>query len=164
VRARRSPASAGYTLIELLVVGAIVGTLLALAALAWRGDPARSLDAEARRLAAQLELAQARTRISGARIAFSASAEGYLFWQRDPAGVWREIEQDALERRTLAAGIQVSGLRLAGIAVALGERVALAAEDDTALAVTLAGAGSTATISSGPFAGQMSVTVARSGS
>jgi general secretion pathway protein H len=105
----------GYTLVELLVVAAIVGMLVVTAALAWRSDPARTLEAEARRLAAQLELAQARTRITGTRIAFSTSPDGYLFWLRDHAGIWREIDGDAgLSRRTLVPGISVRGMQLSG--------------------------------------------------
>jgi len=154
-------AAAGYTLVELLVVAAIVGMLVVTAALAWRSDPARTLEAEARHLAGRLELAQARTRITGDRIAFSTSADGYLFWLRDDNGMWREIEGDAgLTRRTLVQGIRVRALQLSGIALAHGQRVAFVADEDAALTVTLEGSGSIATVASGPYAGQMSVRTA----
>lgn len=151
----------GYTLIELLVVVAIVAALVSVASLAWRTDPARMLEAEARRLAGKLELAQARARMGG-RLAFSASADDYLFWQRDATGLWRELDAAAgLERRTLAPGIRVSELRYAGIAIAPGQRVAIAADDEVALAITLAGPGASAVIANGAYAGQMSVRLAR---
>jgi len=157
----RRRAAAGYTLVELLVVAAIVGMLVVTAALAWRSDPARTLEAEARRLAAQLELAQARARITGTRIAFSTSADGYLFWLRDDSGIWRDIGDDAgLNRRTLAQGISVRGMQLAGIALVHGQRVAFVADEDAALTVTLEGSGSIVTVVSGPYAGQMSVRTA----
>lgn len=152
----------GYTLIELLVVAAIVGALVSVASLAWRSDPARTLEAEARRLAGKLELAQARARIGGARLAFSASAHDYLFWQRDAAGRWREVDADSgLERRALAQGIRISGLQFAGVAVALGQRISIAPDDEVALAITLDGPGANAIVASGHYAGQMAVRLAR---
>ena len=94
----------GYTLVELLVVAAIVGIVASAAALAWRSDPARTLESEAQRLASVLELAQARARIAGSRLAFSADPQGYAFWLRDDAGAWREIENDdPLKRRNMDA-------------------------------------------------------------
>lgn len=145
------------------MVAAIIGVMLTLTALAWRSDPARTLEAEAQRLAGTLELAQARAQIGGARLAFSAAADAYQFWQRDDAGLWREIGADSgLARRTLAPGIRVSGHTLAGTAVALGERIAIAVADDPALAIRLQGQGASALVASGTYAGEMQVQLVRS--
>lgn len=153
----------GYTLIELLVVGAIVAVLVTTTALAWRSDPARHLEAEANRLAAQIELALSRARIGGARIALSIDAEGYRFWQREPAGVWQATAPESgLGPRSLPAGIDVTELRLAGIPVARGERVALDGEADTAVSITLAGQGARAIVASSAYFGRMDVRMVQS--
>jgi type II secretion system protein H len=162
LRAQAHRARRGYTLIELLVVAAIVSVVLAVTALAWRTDPARALEAQAQRLAGQLELALARARLSGARLAFSASPRGYAFWQRDAGGPWREIEADSgLAAGALAAHVEIAGVESGGLPVAAGERVHLSADEMLPLAIVLDGPGARALVTSGVYAGRMEVRMVR---
>ncbi len=152
----------GYTLVELLVVAAIVGIVASAAALAWRADPAYTLESAARRLANQLELAQARARIAGSRLAFSAGAQGYAFWLRDDAGVWREIENDdSLKARNMDERLSIVAMSAGGIPIALGQRVAISGHDPVPLSISLHGLGSRAIIQSGAFDGRMDVRIVR---
>jgi general secretion pathway protein H len=152
----------GYTLVELLVVAAIMGVLVVTASLAWRNDPVRTLESEAQRLAAQLELAHARTRIGGARIAISTVSNEYRFWQRGPQGIWHGVAQgDGLASRVLPAGIEIVAMQVAGIVKAQGERVTIVPEDDLPLAITLTGFGTRATVAAGSLDGRMDVRLAR---
>jgi general secretion pathway protein H len=154
----------GYTLVELLVVAAIIGIAVSAATLAWRSDPAMLLESEARRLAGQLELAQARARISGARVAFTAQPQSYGFWQRDASGLWREIgNDDALKPKTLDERLSVVALLVAGMPVEFGRRIALPGHDPAPLAITLQGPGSRAFVRSGEFAGRVDVVIQRDG-
>jgi type II secretion system protein H len=150
----------GYTLVELLVVAAIVGIVASAAALAWRSDPAHSLESEARRLAGLLELAQARARIAGSRLAFSAAPQGYAFWLRDDAGVWRAIENDdPLQVRTVDERLSIVAMTAGGIAVALGQRVAISGHDPVPLSIALQGPGNRAIVQTSEFDGRMDVRI-----
>ena len=153
----------GYTLVELLVVAAIVGIVVSAAALAWRNDPAQTLEYEARRLAGSLELAQARARIAGSQIAFSAAPQGYAFWLRDDSGIWREIENnDPLKARTVHERLSIATMTAGGIALALGQRVTISGHDPVPLSITLQGLESRAIVQSGVFDGRMDVRIERS--
>jgi len=158
----RRGALLGYTLIELLVVAAIMGALVVTTALAWRNDPARVLEAEARRLAAQIELAIARARIGGARIAISTRTHAYQFWRREPRGTWHVMTpDDDLAVRVLPAGIEITAIHVAGIMTAHGERIAIAPDDDLAITIALTGFGARATVSPGNYDGRMDVRLTR---
>jgi type II secretion system protein H len=156
----RAATCRGYTLVELLVVAVIVGIVASAAALAWRTDPLHLLQSEADRLARQLELAQARVRIAGNRLAFSATAHSYSFWIRDDSGIWREIgDDDALKPKRLDERLSIHAISAAGIPVALGQRVGLAAHDPVLLSVALHGQGSRAIVQSSAFDGRMDVRI-----
>lgn len=151
----------GYTLVEVLVVIAILGVLVTTAAYGIRGDSARTTRAEAERLANLLELAQARARLGGGAIAFSASSSGYAFWRRDEAGVWREFGNDSdLQPRALPNGINVTGFQAGGIAVGMGQRFPFSMDDPAAFSIALAGASTRATVESGAFVGRVNVGIA----
>jgi type II secretion system protein H len=145
-----------------LVVAAIVAIVASAAALAWRSDPAHTLESEARRLAGLLELAQARARIAGSRLAFSADSQGYAFWLRDDSGVWRAIENDdPLKGRIVDERLSIVSMTVGGIAVALGQRVAISGHDPVPLSIALHGPGNRAIVQSGVFDGRMDVRIVR---
>jgi type II secretion system protein H len=145
-----------------LVVAAIVGIVASAAALAWRSDPAHTLESEARQLAGLLELAQARARIAGSRLAFSADSQGYAFWLRDDSGVWRAIENDdPLKGRIVDERLSIVSMTVGGIAVALGQRVAISGHDPVPLSIALHGPGNRAIVQSGVFDGRMDVRIVR---
>jgi len=152
----------GYTLVELLVVAAIVGIVASAAALAWRSDPAHMLESEAHRLASVLELAQARTRIAGSRLSFSANPQGYAFWLRDDSGLWREIENDdPLKGRNIDERLSIVSMMVGGVAVALGQRVAISGHDPVPLSIALLGPGNRAIVQNSEFDGRMDVVIVR---
>ena len=151
----------GYTLIELLVVAAIVAIVAAVAVLALRPDPGYLLESESHRLARQLELAQARARLGGGPLAFSATGNAYAFWRRDAAGIWREIGGDhALAARTLDERLAITGLSAGGMPIAAGQRISLVADDPAPLAITLSGPGRRALVQSSTFDGRVDVRIA----
>ena len=99
----------GYTLVEVLVVVAILGVLLTVTTLGMRGDATRPLQAEAERLARNLELAQARTRLNAWRIAFTVAENSYTFWRRGESGNWQAFDGDSdLKARTLPQGMRIA--------------------------------------------------------
>jgi general secretion pathway protein H len=92
--------TAGFTLLELLVVVAIIAIASAGVAFALRdagGDP---LDREAQRLAALLESARARSRLSGQPVRWVADEAGFRF---------EGLPRDALPQNWLAASTRVAG-------------------------------------------------------
>ncbi len=147
-----------------MVVAAIVGTLVAVAMLAWRTDPGRVLAADAERLAARLELAQSRATITGARLGFVTSERGYGFRIRSPGGDWQDMDADTpLGQHPLDRSLRMGAVRLAGVVLAPGELVVLGGHDAPPLAVAIEGPGARATVASGAWAGRMDVHVERSG-
>lgn len=74
-----SSRGAGFTLLELLVVIAIVALVSAGVSFALRDASQVQLERDAERLAALLETARARSRVSGVAVRWSASAEGFRF-------------------------------------------------------------------------------------
>ncbi len=78
-----NPALAGFTLIELLVVMVVIGVIVASIQLNLFSDDARRLRNEGERLAALLTALADESVTSGAPLAVSFSADGYIFWERD---------------------------------------------------------------------------------
>lgn len=70
---------AGFTLLELLVVVAIVAMVSAGVGFAMRDTSQVQLDRDAQRLAALLESARARSRVTGVPVRWRASATGFRF-------------------------------------------------------------------------------------
>ncbi len=71
--------NAGFTLLELLVVLAIVAMASAGVGFAMRDSSQVQLEREGERLAALLESARARSRVTGLPVRWRASAEGFAF-------------------------------------------------------------------------------------
>jgi general secretion pathway protein H len=69
----------GFTLLELLVVIAIIGLATAAVTLAMRPNVAGQLEQEAERLAALLEAARGRSRLSGVPIVWRSTPQGFVF-------------------------------------------------------------------------------------
>jgi general secretion pathway protein H len=106
-RASRRPLlrwlAAGFTLIELLVVISIVAIASAGVAFAIRDAGGAPLDREAQRLAALLESARARSRVSGQPVRWLATEEGFSF---------QGLPRDALPQRWLDPNTRVVGTPL----------------------------------------------------
>lgn len=102
----------GFTLLELLVVVAIMAIATAGVALAMRDGSQVQLERDAQRLAALLESARARSRLSGQPIAWLPSAQGFRF---EGAGA-DDLPQNWLDPDTAVAtgpmGEAVAGLQL----------------------------------------------------
>jgi general secretion pathway protein H len=104
-RPQRTPArgfrqAAGFTLMELLVVVAIVAMASAGVAFAIRDAAGASLDRDAQRLAALLESARARSRLSGQPVRWGVTETGFRF-----DGLPREaLPQKWLDADTRAVG------------------------------------------------------------
>lgn len=99
--------SAGFTLLELLVVVAIIAIASAGVSFALRDQTGTALERDAERLAALLESARARSRLSGQPVRWVADAEGFHF-DGLPAGV---LPQNWLapETRVMGRGVLLLG-------------------------------------------------------
>lgn len=75
----RSDQSAGFTLLELLVVVAIVAMISAGVGFAMRDSSQVQIERDAERLAALLESARARSRVSGVPVRWRATETGFRF-------------------------------------------------------------------------------------
>jgi general secretion pathway protein H len=104
--------SKGFTLLELLVVVAIMAIATAGVGLAMRDGSQVQLERDAQRLAALLESARARSRLSGQPIVWHASAQGFRF---EGAGA-DDLPQSWLDPDTAVApgpqGDDIAGLQL----------------------------------------------------
>ncbi|WP_296445130.1 prepilin-type N-terminal cleavage/methylation domain-containing protein [Rhodoferax sp. UBA5149] len=78
--------SAGFTLLELLVVVAIVAMASAGVGFAMRDTSMVQLERDGERLAALLESARARSRVSGLPVRWRATAQGFRFEGLTPSG------------------------------------------------------------------------------
>ncbi|MDD5334634.1 MAG: prepilin-type N-terminal cleavage/methylation domain-containing protein [Rhodoferax sp.] len=78
-RQAASRRSVGFTLLELLVVLAIVAMASVGVGFAMRDSSMVQLERDAQRLAALLEAARARSRVSGVPVRWQASAQGFHF-------------------------------------------------------------------------------------
>ena len=151
----------GYTLVEVLVVVAILGVLLTVTTLGMRGDATRPLQAEAERLARNLELAQARTRLNAWRIAFTVAENSYTFWRRGESGNWQAFDGDSdLKARTLPQGMRIAvrGANVAATPDGTPYRMVFSAEDPTPFALELTAAGTRAVVENSIVVGQVTVT------
>jgi general secretion pathway protein H len=99
--------SAGFTLLELLVVVAIIAIASAGVSFALRDQAGIALERDAERLAALLESARARSRLSGQPVRWVADAQGFHF-DGLPPGV---LPQNWLapETRVVGRGVLVLG-------------------------------------------------------
>ena len=101
--------SGAFTLIEILVVLVIVGILMAVAFLSFGilGDD-RSLDREARRLGALIELVSDEATVQGRDFGLEFLSAGYRFVEYDPLiDQWFEVIGDEyLQQRALDEGVE----------------------------------------------------------
>ena len=99
----------GFTLVELLVVLVIVAVIVSVAVLSL-GDRSGNEDAgaEARRLAALVELARERAELGAVEYGLDVHPDGYRFLQYDEAtGVWQQSPRSVLRQRALPAGMRM---------------------------------------------------------
>ena len=97
------PLAAGFTLLELLVVISIIAIASAGVVFALRDAAGDPLDRDAQRLAALLESARARSRLSGQPVRWVAGESGFRFEGLPP---------DALPTQWLATDTVVTGRRV----------------------------------------------------
>jgi len=97
IRGRRG---SGFTLLELLVVVAIIAVAAAGVSFALRDQAGVPLERDGQRLAALLESARARSRLSGQPVRWIADAEGFHF---------DGLPNDALPHNWLAADTRTVG-------------------------------------------------------
>ena len=119
----RSNGESGFTLVEVLVVLAIIGVMAGIAVIGLgSADRSATAEAEARRLAASIQLAADEALIADRPAALSWDGDGYAFLVWDPAAAeWRGHEGvDLAERHDLAGDI-VLGSETAPGPVALGD-------------------------------------------
>jgi general secretion pathway protein H len=95
---RRLPA--GFTLLELLVVVAIIAVAAAGVSFAVRDAAGNTLEREAQRLAALLESARARSRLTGQPVRWVAGEGGFRF---------EGLPRDALPQQWLSGDTRVVG-------------------------------------------------------
>lgn len=113
----------GFTLIELLVVMLIMGLIAGMIGVLARPDDRAVLRVEAERLSELLDLAATEARLTGKRVAWTAEAHAYRFWQLRTDTGWTEIRDDALRARSLPPGMALSGLRIEAMQPADGMRL-----------------------------------------
>ena len=92
--------AAGFTLLELLVVVSIIAIASAGVSFAVRDSGGNTLDREAQRLAALLESARARSRVSGQPVRWVAGESGFRF---------EGLPRDALPEQWLSSETRVVG-------------------------------------------------------
>lgn len=115
----------GFTLIEMLVVVAIMGILTTAVALTTSPDRHRAATVDAQRLARLLEAAQLETQAGRRRLAWSATPDGYDFWEAEGSmslePLWRPITNDeTFHARRLTDGLHIVRSEIDGQALPQG--------------------------------------------
>jgi len=109
----RAPGTCGFTLIEMLVVLMIIGLFVGLVSAVTRPDDRAVLEVEAQRLAALLDFAATKSRLTGKSIAWTAHSGEYRFWQYYEDLGWSEIrDSELLRARVLPHGMTIADLRI----------------------------------------------------
>jgi type II secretion system protein H len=144
----RSAQHTGFTLIEILVTMVIIGVLSLVLVLAAAPGEATQARAEARRLAALLELALGEARASGQSIAWSPAPDGYAFLRQGEDGEWHGFSADSpYRRRSLPAGVSLGAVQLDAQALKPGERIVITPYGlGSAIQATIAGGGASITL------------------
>lgn len=107
------PRARGFTLIEILVVMAIIGIVVALAAVRFGMSDIDTLQRESERLALLLEAARDEAISGGQTIGFAADGQGYRFWQQDARANWQALDKnEALRPRPLPDALRLEDLRV----------------------------------------------------
>jgi general secretion pathway protein H len=96
----------GLTLVEMLVVLAIIAVMAGAVAMSIGSGTGRTAEAEARRLAARLELAGDEAMVSGSTVGFAWDRGSYRFMTLK-AGKWQDDAAPALEPHSLPAGLAI---------------------------------------------------------
>lgn len=114
----------GFTLLEVLVTLLLVGILTGLAVLAiGDGGAAARLQAEARRLAALIDLHRTEALLRGEQRGVAFAADAYRFLTLGTGGQWTvPVTADAADYRELPADIELR-LRVEGQALSLDQAV-----------------------------------------
>lgn len=116
----------GFTLIEILVAVVIVAVLSATLVFVATPSAVSQARAEARRLAALLELAIAEARAGGRSIAWSPVPGGYAFFRRADDGEWVAFAEDSVYRpRTLPEGVLLRDVTLQAHPLREGEHIVM---------------------------------------
>ena len=107
---RQSDAERGFTLIELMVVMVIVAVIVAVAVLNpgdRRGN--EEVAAEARRLAALVEVARERAELDAVEYGLDVHVDGYRFLQyEETTGEWQPCQRAILRQRALPVGVRMA--------------------------------------------------------
>lgn len=128
---RPAHAQLGMTLIEMLAVLAIIGVMASATVLGMGvSSPARSVEAEARRLASRVQLAADEVMIDERPIALSGNERGYAFLIGD-GDRWRNGDSDAFAHHALPDGITLD--------LKDGEPLPVGAEGGAPFSVTVRG-------------------------
>ncbi len=96
----------GLTLVEMLVVLAIIAVMAGAVAMSIGSGTGRTTEAEARRLAARLELAGDEAMVTGRTVGFAWDRGSYRFMTLK-AGKWQDEAASALEPHSLPDGLAI---------------------------------------------------------
>lgn len=118
----KRPPCRGYTLIEILLVIVILGISMGLIVVNLARDDGTRLEEDARHFALLLQHAHDEALLGGRALAWTATADGYVFSRRERGRNWVPVEGvDGLAARRWRAGALASQVRVAGAPLASGE-------------------------------------------